>query len=123
MVNVAYVTPSARCDSRHVVGTQHRTMKKLEKQSENFRLGAILLRRVPARLPFFTSPSSELRGLPVVVGDDPAELALAADLAIGLRSEVRIEHVVADLFALMRPLRVVMSEPQRHDAVEMLRRE
>jgi len=48
-----------------------------------------------------------LGSFPVVVGDDPAELALAVDLADGMRSEVGIEHVVADLFALMRPLGVV----------------
>ncbi len=72
-------------------------MKCQENQRENPRLGAILLRRVLARLPFFTSPSKELRGFPVVMGDDAAELALAADLAVGLRPEVGIEHVVADL--------------------------
>jgi hypothetical protein len=42
------------------------------------------------------------------VGDDPAELALAADLSNGLRLESGIEHVVADISPLMRPLDVVV---------------
>ena len=65
----------------------------------------------------------ELRGLPVVVGDDSPELALASDLADRLRLEVGVEYVVADLSPLMRPLRVVVIEPERHDAVELAWRE
>ena len=55
-----------------------------------------------------------LGSFPVVVGDDPAELALAADFSHGLRPEVGIEHVVADLFALMRPLGVVSGLQPAH---------
>jgi hypothetical protein len=65
----------------------------------------------------------ELRGLPVVVGDDSPELALASDLTDRLRLEVGVEYVVADLSPLMRPLRVVVIEPERHDAVELAWRE
>ena len=57
------------------------------------------------------------------MGDDPAELALAADLPDGLRPEAGIKYVVADLPPLMRPLGVVVREPQRHDAVGLLGRE
>ena len=65
----------------------------------------------------------ELRGLAVVVGDDVAELAPAADFSHGLRPEAGVEHVVADLFALTRSLLVVVSQPQRQVAVELLGRE
>jgi hypothetical protein len=55
-------------------------MKKLEKQSENFRLGAAVWCRTFAHRSLSATCPSELRGIPVVVGDDSAELALAADL-------------------------------------------
>jgi hypothetical protein len=98
-------------------------MKIREKQGEFPRQGAAVLRRLLARLRLFSCRPKELRGLPVVVCDNAAELALAADLAVGLWPEAGIEHVVSDLSPLMQPLRVVVREPQRHDAVELLRRE
>lgn len=82
-----------------------------------------VLLRDHSQLLFCTWSAVGLRGLSVVVGDEPADLALAANLAVGLRSEFYIEHVVADLKSLMRPLRVVVREPKRHDAVELLGRE
>jgi len=52
-------------------------------------------------LPFFGSCWDALRGLPVVAGDDAAELFRAANCPIGLWPEARVEHVVVDAFALV----------------------
>lgn len=80
------------------------------RDERNGNLGASIVvpRRVTARLPSFTSCLTNPRGFPVIVRDDSAELAPVADLAHGLWAEVRIEHVVAELPALMRPLGVIV---------------
>lgn len=61
-----------------------------------------------------------LRGFPVVVRDDSAELLFPFNFTFSRGSEINVKNGVADLFALMGSGEVIMSLPLPVDVVKVV---
>ena len=61
----------------------------------------------------------ELNGFSIPFGDEPTELLLALNLALGLRCKVDIKNVVVNALSLMRSDCVVMGNPKIDNIINL----
>ena len=63
------------------------------------------------------------RGFAIIRLDDPTEFLLAMHLADGLRLEVLVENLVADVETLMRPTRIIIQNPCCYNVLQVAQAE